>query len=137
MRVFNKTKNRVAAEDVELADSFAKRRRGLSGCQIRRNLLIKLPFESRVGAMIHMHGMEYEIDVYWINRLGRVVDLKENLPPEKNPLIFWKHHMPCKPAIHVLELGKTRHPEIGLGDVLEFKSKASLCGNKGANHKNR
>ncbi len=109
---------------VEIADSDQERRRGL----MFRNSL----GENRGMLFIHdredfygywMKNCKISLDIIFIGRNRRVVDIHENVPP--------CYYFPCpsyrtsEPALYVLELKGGRASQIGLvkGRVIRFKLK--------------
>ncbi len=83
----------------QLADSFVKHMLGL---MFRRNIgkdecmLFVFSRESRQG--IWMRNMRFPIDVMWIGRGNRVVDLVENATPSSRQI-----YKPCEDSKYVLE----------------------------------
>ncbi len=74
---------RAAGEAVcrcRVADSFAARFRGLMGAaQLPRGSGLLLPRTSSV----HTHFMRFPIDVVFLDRAGKVVGLREAMPPNR------------------------------------------------------
>lgn len=72
-----------------LADDEIERELGLSHTSrpARNNgMLFVFDLDGRHG--IWMKDMNYELDVIWVNRLGKVVHIEEFLRPESYPTIF-------------------------------------------------
>ncbi len=93
MLVRNETRNSVLADSVDIADTSAKRRRGLLG---RDSLpdgtgLWIVPCES-----VHTWGMRFPIDVLYLDRKKKVRKLRRVMVP-------WRVSM-CLSAHSVLEL---------------------------------
>ena len=91
--VQNETRHSVLAELTEIADTSAKRRKGLLG---RDSLptghgLWIVPCES-----VHTYGMRFPIDVLYLDRKKRVRKLRRAMPP-------WRLSV-CLSAHSVLEL---------------------------------
>jgi uncharacterized membrane protein (UPF0127 family) len=80
IRIFNQTRDRVLAEQGELARSFMARGRGLMGRVALPNgyALIIYPEWS-----IHTFFMRVPIDVLFVDRADRVVGLREAMPPSR------------------------------------------------------
>ncbi|MBI3335505.1 MAG: DUF192 domain-containing protein [Candidatus Portnoybacteria bacterium] len=57
-------------------------------------------FKSADYYPIWMKGMMFGIDIIWMDEKFRIVDIKENVPPESFPKTFY----PSKPARYVLEV---------------------------------
>lgn len=83
---FNKTRNRLLAE-ADLADTLITRLVGL---------LKTAPLKQGQGlyivpcSQIHMFGMKYAIDVVFVDRVGKVVGLCQNIQPGKISPLFIK-----------------------------------------------
>lgn len=110
MKALNVTKGTWLASDLEVADSFLKRLRGLLGrihLPDSRGLWIT-PCDS-----IHTIGMLFPIDVVFLNREGRVVKAIHNLAPFRLVLTV-------KTASSVIELpaGTLRQTHTEEGDVV-------------------
>lgn len=87
--------------EVTLADTPKLREQGLSGTTnlpTNSGMLFVFPYSDNWG--IWMKDMNYALDILWIDRLGRIVHLKENVTPESFPHTY----QPTKPALYVLEL---------------------------------
>ncbi len=86
---------------VETADSFLSRMRGLMLRQgLERNKGMLLTFERDGYYSIWMFGMQFSIDIIWINDRC-VVDIVEDAKP---CLLFCKTYVPKKRAKYVLEV---------------------------------
>ncbi|MGB9837474.1 DUF192 domain-containing protein [Methanothermobacter sp.] len=114
--VFNKTRG-AALGAVRFADTFLSRFRGL---MLRRNvetgLVLEIPEgRGRYGSGIHMFFMLVPLDVLFVDKDMRVVDMAELKP--------WQVYNPVKPARYVIELKKGKIEESGtqIGDMLEFQ----------------
>lgn len=93
MLVRNETRNTVLAELADLADSSAKRRKGLLGrdsLPVGQGLWI-IPCES-----VHTWGMRFPIDVLYLDRKKRIQKLRSVMTP-------WRLSF-CLSAHSVLEL---------------------------------
>ena len=110
-RVVNISRNTELASNAEVADTSAKRSKGLLG---RKGLgagegLWIVPCES-----IHTFGMQFPIDVIYLDRQRRVRKIRRNIPPWRASVCFTAHS--------VLELpgGAVREKDAEHGDILEF-----------------
>ncbi len=84
-----------------VADTPEERIQGLSGTESLgdfEGMLFVFDTNDRHG--IWMKGMNYPIDIAWIDREGIIVHLAENVRPETYPQTF----RPDKPARYVLEM---------------------------------
>lgn len=114
--------------NVALADTPGERILGLSGqesLEAGEGLFFEFPEPKRHG--IWMRDMNFAIDIVWLDRELRVVDIKEDARPtsfrSENDAVIFK---PRVPALYVLELpsGFTRESRIRVGDefFLELKN---------------
>jgi len=105
---------------VDVADSFFKKAKGL---MFRRSLgknkgmLFIFNSEARWG--IVMFGMRFPIDIIWVGKNMRVVDIVEGARP---CLLFCRTYRPKKKAKYVLEVnsGFVKRHRIKLGSRLKF-----------------
>jgi uncharacterized membrane protein (UPF0127 family) len=111
LRVMNRTRNSVLAATLEVADSPAKRKKGLLG---RASLLPGeglwiVPCES-----VHTFWMQFPIDLVYLDRKKRIRKLKSAVPP-------WRLSA-CLSAHSVIELpaGTICQTRTQTGDNLEF-----------------
>jgi uncharacterized protein len=116
LRVSNLTRHTMLATSLEVADSGAKRNMGLLG---RKGLapgggLWIAPCES-----VHTIGMQFPIDLVYIDRGKRIRKLKRNVPA-------WRLSA-CLSAHSILELpsGTIEGTLTEVGDTLEFLPAAS------------
>jgi hypothetical protein len=117
IRVTNLTRNTVLAERMEVADSAAKRNKGLLG---RERLspgegLWIIPCES-----VHTFCMRFPIDLIYLDRKKRIRKLRSSVPA-------WRLSA-CLRAYSVIELpaGTIRQTQTQIGDALDF-SPASMA----------
>ena len=119
MRVTNLTRNTVLADCMEVADSAAKRNKGLLGreCLAPGEGLWIIPCES-----VHTFWMRFPIDLVYLDRKKRIRKLRNSVPA-------WRLSA-CLRAHSVIELpaGTIRATRTEYGDNLDF-SEASLEGN--------
>lgn len=84
---------------VEIADTSAERRQGLSGRDRigADGLLFVFPEDGHPG--IWMKDMHFPIDILWLNAQGTIVHIEQNVSPETYPTVFRSP----QPARYVLE----------------------------------
>jgi Uncharacterized ACR, COG1430 len=81
-----------ASTDVKVANDFRSRLRGLAWCdrsQAPAGLLIPR------CSSVHTFGMRFELDVYFLDRAGRVLSVRRRVPPcrflwAEAPPQFWR-----------------------------------------------
>jgi uncharacterized membrane protein (UPF0127 family) len=113
MQVKNLTRQTMLANSLEVADSGARRSKGLLG---RQGLnpgegLWILPCES-----VHTFGMQFSIDLVYLDRKLRIRKIRNSMPP-------WRISV-CLSAHSVIELpvGTIRETQTSAGDTLEFST---------------
>ncbi|MGD0733026.1 MAG: DUF192 domain-containing protein [Terracidiphilus sp.] len=111
LRVTNLNRNSTLATCAEVADSGPKRSKGLlgrDGLSAGEGLWI-VPCEA-----VHTVGMQFPIDLVYLDRQNRIKKLRNNVPPWRISACFFAHS--------VLELpsGAIRSTETQRGDKLEF-----------------
>jgi uncharacterized protein len=111
LHIFNSTRQKQLGSSVEIAGSGARRTKGLLG---RKGLsqgegMWIVPCEA-----VHTFGMQFPIDLVYIDRKHRVRKVRSNVPP-------WRISA-CLTAHSVLELpaGTICDSQTAAGDVLEF-----------------
>jgi uncharacterized membrane protein (UPF0127 family) len=85
-----------------------------------RGMLFDFPIEFYHG--IWMFGMRFPIDIIWIDKKMRVVDIVENAKP---CLLFCRTYYPRKMAKYVLEVnsGFARKNKIKIDDKVVYSSR--------------
>lgn len=121
MKVSNLTRQTVLADAVEVADSHAKRNKGLlgrDGLASGEGLWI-VPCEA-----VHTFGMRFPIDLVYIDRKRRVRKVRSSVRP-------WRMSA-CLSAHSVIELpsGTVRATQTVRGDTLEFSSAVQIPGSE-------
>jgi len=94
------------------ADSFLKR---LKGLMFTKELAGDTSIIIKPCGQIHTFFMNYNIDVLYLSKDNRILDIDENLAP-------WKVGKKVKGAAAVVELqgGKIRNSDIKVGQALEI-----------------
>ncbi len=80
----------------EFCRSFFSNFRGLMFSK-RRNLVLVLKKESRIGAAIHMFFVFFPIDVYWLDKNYNVIDSRKKVMP-------FSMAIPRKKAKYIVEI---------------------------------
>lgn len=106
-----------------VADSFLKKMFGLMYVTIgnEEGMLFPFGWESRQMTAITMMNMRYAIDIVWLDRGRRVVDIVERARPETS--VFSQSYVPEKGAMYVLELraGCARRLRIRKGTTVSIR----------------
>jgi len=113
------------ALEAYVADSFAKK---MFGLMYRKDLgkdkgmLFTMGRESREGASIWMMNMNFSIDIIWLDRDFRVVDIKADAKPCKS---MWgcETYSPREKVKYVLEVNSGDAKRLGImtGEKLALK----------------
>jgi len=111
LRVMNRSRNTVLATHMEMAESAAKRNKGLLG---RKSLAPGEGMWIRPCEAVHTFGMQFPIDLVYLDRKNQIRKLVSAVPP-------WRLSG-CLRAHSVLELpsGTIRETRTQPGDTLEF-----------------
>ncbi|VAX37455.1 hypothetical protein MNBD_UNCLBAC01-523 [hydrothermal vent metagenome] len=115
MKILNKTKKNIIAEQATVADTFISRMVGLLA---HKSLLSNEALIITQCNSIHMFFMSFAIDVIFVNKRDEVVGLIRNIKPFRLSPIFWKSSYAIEVSVGVIDLSKTE-----LGDVLELGRK--------------
>ena len=114
MVIVNKTKKKLLAKEVEFCKTELSKIKGLMFTKRIKKALIFV-FRKESLQHIHMFFVWYPIDVLWLDKNKKIVQLKENLKPFR--IILAK-----KPAQYIIELedGTIRETKTELDDIISF-----------------
>lgn len=119
----NATKKKILVKSFEVADSVGKKMKGLMfRGSLEKDSGLLMVFEMERKHEIWMFGMRFPIDIIFIGRNKKIVDVKHNAKPiGKNPFT-WRIYRPAKTCKYVLEVsaGLAKRTGTKTGDVLEF-----------------
>lgn len=107
---------------LEVADTFIKRAKGLSGREgISDDQGMLFVFKKPDLHSFWMKGMKFSIDIVWIDENLKIVEISKNVSPES----FAKTFRPTKSVQYVLEIkaGWVDEHSIKEGDGLSFINK--------------
>jgi uncharacterized membrane protein (UPF0127 family) len=125
LRVANLTRQTVLASSMKVADTAARRNKGLLG---RERLSPGEGLWIRPCESVHTFWMRFSIDLVYVDRKNRIRKLVSELRPWRLSGCLWAHS--------VLELpsGTILNTETQMGDTLEFSeaSEAPLTGDSSA-----
>ena len=116
MVVINKTKSKTLAESAQICFSPLSQAKGLMFSKpLKKNCLV-FAFKNERFVMLHMLFVFSPIDILFLNRKNRVVELRENIKPF-TPLIKSK-----KEVKYVIELpkGTIKKTKTRLNDLIQF-----------------
>lgn len=115
--LFNKSTGKKVMNRVVLAEQHWQKLKGLmfeDPGRFNYALVFVLPRESIANASIHMLFVFFPIDVIYLNKDKKVVDLAKNVQP------FTLGYVPKKPSKFFVELPAGKSKGIKLGDVLQW-----------------
>lgn len=118
MTLTNITKNKTIIERTIIAESFFSQLKGLMFEEKKKfdyALVFPLAVEGRFSASIHCMFVFFPIDVIFLDRDKKVVDIKKSVKP------FTLFCMPDRPAKYFVELPDGKSQGIELGDRLNWK----------------
>lgn len=104
---------------VEVADTYEKRIKGLSGREsLSPQLGLLFIFDKPERHGIWMKEMNFAIDIIWINEYYEVIYIVKNATPESYPEVF----LPPTPSKYVLEVlsGFVKEHNLRIGDKVVF-----------------
>jgi len=124
MRILNRTRKTVLAEEVEVAKSFRKKTIGLmfrGGIGDDKCLL--MDFEREGHHSIWMLGMRFPIDLVFLDAKKRVVCVFRNVKPVGFGPKTWRVYDAPEPVKWIIELksGRIRSTGTKTGDALSFE----------------
>lgn len=115
MKIFHK--NKVLADQTKYYTNLFSKTKGLrfsKPLKEKQALVLVAENESIRETMIDMLFVFFPIDVLWLNKNKRVVDIRRNVKP------FTFLIVPKRPAKYVIELKAGMTNNINLGDSLKF-----------------
>ncbi|MFH1256452.1 MAG: DUF192 domain-containing protein [Candidatus Diapherotrites archaeon] len=117
MPLANRSTGKVLMEKVRIANDHWKRMQGLMFEKFENfnyALVFELERETVAGAAIHMLFVFFPIDVVYLDREKRVVDIALNLKP------FSLGYSPKKAANYFIELPAGKGKEVKIGEQLDW-----------------
>lgn len=105
---------------VAVADSADERMRGLSGLRrMEPNEGLYFVFPTPRPLTFWMKDMQFLLDIAWIDKHHRIIQIMENVAPETFPA--WL--VSLQPAQYALEInaGRARETDIEIGDVVTLQ----------------
>lgn len=117
MKLVDRTTGKTVAREVEVANTFWSRFRGL---MLRRRFhpgkAILFQFKKPGRHAVHMFLVKFSIDLLYLDQRFKIVEIREALKP-------WRFYRPKHPASHLVELpaGSVRKLGIHRGHRLELR----------------
>lgn len=112
MILINKTSNAIISENLQIADTYFKR---LKGLMFTKELPLQNALQIIPCSEIHTFFMNYSIDVLYLDVNNNIISIDENLQPRKI-------RKKVKNAVSVIELpkGKIKKSNIKVGQTVQF-----------------
>lgn len=110
-------KNIIIADDVKYYDNLFQRTRGLrfsKKLKAGQAVILAAKHESQIESTIDMFFVFFPIDIIWLDKDKKVVDIRKNVLPF-TPIII-----PKAAAQYVIELPKGMGRKIQIGDAITF-----------------
>jgi hypothetical protein len=123
MRILNKTRKTVIAEETEVAESFRKKTVGLMfRGGIGEACCLLMEFENAGRHSIWMLGMRFPIDLVFLDAKKRVVCVFRDVRPVGFSPKTWRMYDAPEPVKWILELraGRVHRTGTKAGDALSF-----------------
>ena len=114
--IFNKTANRYIVKNHRFCDSIASKALGLMFSRKITDTGLVFRFDDRVEERraLHMFFVFYPIDVLFLDREKRIVEIKRHFRP-------FTFYLPKKKSTFIIELPDSRAKECSIGDSVTFK----------------
>ena len=111
----NKTKNRIIVEKIKFCRNSLSKAKGLMFSNKITGTALIFPYKKEKRISLHMIFVFYPIDVIFLDKNRRIVELKESFRP-------FSFYISRKKAQYIIELpdGTTKRSHIEIGDLLEF-----------------
>lgn len=112
----NTTKNALISRETKYCNNILSKAIGLMFSRKQDRALI-FSFKNEVKECLHMFFVFYPIDVIFLNKDRKVVEMKENFKP-------FTFYMPKKKARYIIELlsGSIKKSKTSLGDMINIKN---------------
>ncbi|MEA2037925.1 MAG: DUF192 domain-containing protein [Nanoarchaeota archaeon] len=110
----NESNNKNLSREVDICRSILSKSLGLMFSKIGKSLVFIFDKEKIIS--LHMFFVFYPIDVLFLDRNKKIVEIKENFKP-------FKFYLPKKRAKFVVELpyGIVKKTRTQIGDIISFK----------------
>lgn len=105
--------------NIEIADTNEEREKGLSGrIELKESDGMLFVFKKDGIYGIWMKGMNFPLDIAWLDKNKKIVWIEKNVLPESYPKIFNS----ASPSLYVLETNANffENHQIKIGDIAEF-----------------
>lgn len=117
--MIDRTSGKILVSDVELADTFWRRFRGLMlRRRFPRGRALLFKFKKPGRYRVHMFFVRFPIDLIYLNLSFRIIELKAGLKP-------WRTYKPKATASYLVELpaGTIRRAGVRVGHKISLREK--------------
>ena len=113
----NIAKNRIMVSKVKIYDNIFLKGLGLMFSRPLNDKCLVLRFKSEKIRPLHMYFVFYAIDVLFLDKDSRVVEIKENFKP-------FSFYFPKNKAMFIVEvpLGTAKKARVEIGDAVDFEN---------------
>jgi len=104
---------------MEIADDIAERKLGLGGrSELEEGSGMIFTFEREGFHSFWMEGMEFSLDIVWIDEDSKIIDIERNVSPDDYP----QQYVSIFPAKYVLEVnaGEMLKHGVQIGDTVNI-----------------
>lgn len=108
----NITKNRILAKEFKECKSIISKAKGL---MFSRKKSLVFVFDKETKVTLHMFFVFFPIDILFLDKNKKIVDLFENAKPFRS-IIASK-----KPAKYIIELPAIKNSNTELGDIIKYQ----------------
>lgn len=119
----NLSKKRILVRKFEKADSSWEKTRGLMfRKELAKDSGLLMVFNRERKHEIWMFGMRFAIDLIFVDREKRIVDIRHSVRPIGRHPKTWRIYKPKQNCRYVLEVNSelVKKTKTGIGDLLDF-----------------
>lgn len=110
-RVRNATRKNVISESAEICSSASSKALGLMFSAGKKSIIMEFSSEQKVP--LHMVFVFFPIDVLFLDRKRKVVEIKRNFRP-------FSFYSPSRKAMYVIEVPAGKAAKTKIGDSIRF-----------------
>lgn len=114
--IFNKTKKIIIVENKKILKNIFSKSFGLIFSKKIKNKALVFVFKKEKRHLIHMFFVFFQIDILFLDKNKKVVEIKENL----EPFSFYSSKNKAKYFIELSE-GIIKETKTKIGDTISFK----------------
>lgn len=107
--------------DVEIADDFSERTKGLQFHEpLKENEGMLFIFQQEGYHRFWMPNMKFPLDILWIDKNFKIIHIERDVPPCES--IPCPSYEPSTPAMYVLEVKSNSTNDIRIGDSVDISN---------------